>query len=104
LTLQAATNGGFGIVRGQNNNTPTTWHNVHAANGLLSVNRQQVEAVMDNKDIAMRNSINVRAADGCIVGRNENGILVLPFYQVNDESEITDDGLYFINEPNANSP
>jgi hypothetical protein len=103
LTLQAATNNVFGIVKGQSNDSPLTWHNVSAINGLLSINRLLLEALIDAKDVIVKNSINVRARDGCFVGRNEDGTIVLPFQQVNDESEVIDDGLYFINEADAES-
>jgi hypothetical protein len=99
LTLQAATNSQFGIVKGQANNTPAAWHNVSAANGMLSINREHVESVMDTKDIAVKNAINVRAEDGCMVGHNENGIVVLPIRQVENEPVTPTGGtLYLIAE------
>jgi hypothetical protein len=48
LTLQVATNNQFGIVKGQANDSPTTWHNASIVNGIPSVNRGQVESVMDS--------------------------------------------------------
>ena len=78
FTLKAAANNQFGVVKGQANNTQTTWHNASADNGILSINRGQVESVMDGKDTVIKNNINVRAEDNCIVGRNENGIVILP--------------------------
>ena len=101
LTLQAATNSQFGIVRGQSNNTLATWHNASAENGTLSINRVQVEAVMDSKDTNIRNAINVRAEDDCIVGRNNNGIITLNM-RLLDEEPANNTGLSFIRE-NANS-
>jgi hypothetical protein len=49
FTLPGATNTQFGIVKGQSNNTPTTWHHVSAVNGLLSINREQLEAFVESK-------------------------------------------------------
>ena len=105
ITLQLAANEKFGIVKGQQNDSPDTWQNVSAANGLLSVNREQAEAVMDTKDTATRNAINVQAEDGCIVGRNENGIIILPFRYVETEPTSPIDGtLYLIKEVHAATP
>jgi hypothetical protein len=102
LTLQVATNSQFGIVKGQANDSPTTWHNVSIANGVPSVNRGQVESVMDSKDTLakndVRNSINVRAEDNCIVGTNNNGIITLPIRQAETEPVTPPPGLTLIKE------
>jgi hypothetical protein len=105
LTVQAAANDRFGIVKGQSNSTPLTWHNVSAANGLLSINREQLVAMIDSKDNVIKNAINVRAEDHCIVGRNENGVIVLPFRFVDTEPENPTSGtLYLIKEKDADTP
>ena len=50
FTLPAATNDTFGLVKGQRNNTPLTWHLVSvAANGTMSINREALEALIDHK-------------------------------------------------------
>jgi len=49
ITVQLATNNQFGIVRGQPNNTLDTWHQVAANDGLLSVNREVLEFIIDKK-------------------------------------------------------
>ena len=104
LTLQLATNNQFGIVKGQDNNSLTTWHNTSIANGIPSVNRGQIESVMDTKDNVIKNSINVRAEDNCIVGRNENGTIILPIRQVATEPATPAAGtMYLINE-HADTP
>ena len=107
LTLQLATNEKFGIVKGQVNTSPTTWQNVSATDGLLSVNRLQAEEVMNTKDTAVKNSVNVRAEDYCIVGQNQNdgsGMVVLPIRQENTEPVSPVAGkLYLVNE-NASTP
>jgi hypothetical protein len=56
FTFQAASNGRFGIVQGQDNNTPETWHKVSAEDGLLSINRPLIEAAMDN---AVQKNLNI---------------------------------------------
>jgi hypothetical protein len=104
LTLQLATNDKFGIVKGQANTSPTTWHNVHATNGMLSINREQVEVVMDGKDTQVKNSINVRAEDNCIVGRNENGTIVLPIRYAENEPVSPADGTMYLVKENASNP
>ena len=104
LMLQLATNNQFGIVKGQENNTLTTWHNTSITNGIPSVNRGQVESVMDTKDNAIKTSINVRAEDNCIVGRNENGTIILPIRQVETEPVTPVAGtMYLVNE-HADNP
>ena len=105
MTLQAATNSQFGIVKGQANTSPTTWHHVGAVNGVLSINREQVEAVMDSKDSALRRAINVRAEDGSIVGHNVDGMIILPFRYVETEPTSPVDGtLYLVKESDAATP
>ena len=105
LTLQLATNDKFGIVKGQSNASPTTWHNVSATNGMLSIHREHVETVMDTKDTAIKNAINVRAEDNCIVGHNENGTIILPLRQVKEEPANPATGtMYLVNEADANNP
>jgi hypothetical protein len=49
LMLPAASNTQFGVVKGQSNSTPTTWHNVSTTGGLLSINREQLEAFIESK-------------------------------------------------------
>jgi hypothetical protein len=102
LTLQAATNNQFGIVKGQSNTSPATWHHVSVSNGALSINREQLETIINSKDTAIRNAINVRAEDGCIVGQNVDGIIMLPFRYVENEPPNPADGtLYLVKEANA---
>jgi hypothetical protein len=102
LTLPVATNSQFGIVRGQPNDTLTTWHNASIENGTLSINRTQIETVMDSKGITIRDSINVRAEDDCIIGTNNNGVITLPMRLL--ETEPTNNtGLSFIKE-HAHTP
>ena len=105
LTLQTATNSAFGIIKGQSNDSPTTWHLISATNGLLSINRQQLEAMFDTKIKNAINAIRIRAADGCLVGWNDNGDLILPFYQVeNEPNDPREKTLYLVNEANAATP
>jgi hypothetical protein len=49
-SIQHATNERHGIVKGQDNNSPETWHRVSAdEDGTLSVNRAVLEAKIDQK-------------------------------------------------------
>ena len=97
LTVQAATNTKFGIVKGQPNNSPTTWHQVSADNGLLSVNRELLETLVDQKIInaideidctgsgtlteaditKILNMITLLAPDGSVIAKNNGGTLTL---------------------------
>jgi hypothetical protein len=65
---------------------------------MLSINREHVESVMDGKDLAIKNAINVRAEDNCIVGRNDNGVIVLPIRQAENEPTTPPQGLTLIKE------
>jgi len=99
LIVQVATNEHFGIVKGQDNVSPATWHNVSADDGLLSINKEQAETVMREKDLAAIRRINVLAEDYSIVGRNDEGIIKLPIQHVDEIPENPVDGtLYLINE------
>jgi hypothetical protein len=106
FTIQAAANDRFGIVKGQSNNTPLTLQNVSIVGGVPSINREQLEALIDNKIKAAISTINVRAVDNCIVGHNNgNGIITLPIRQVNEEPVNPIDGtMYLVNESNATNP
>jgi len=93
MTVQAATNEKFGIVKGQSNDTPQTWHHVSADNGLLSVNREQIENLIDTKiegidctgsgtltesDITkILDMITLLAPDGSVIAKNNGGRLTL---------------------------
>jgi hypothetical protein len=90
-----ATNSAFGIVKGQPNDTPETWHNVSANNGLLSINRTLLEALIDQKIaengcsgggteltkeliLAILNRITLVGPDGKVIAKNSgNGKLVV---------------------------
>ena len=98
LTVQTAANDRYGIVKGQANNTPATWHNVSAENGLLSINREEATA-------AILNAIQILSADGLIVGQNEHGVITLPIYYVEVEPVSPVPGtLYLIKEDHAITP
>jgi len=55
--------------------------------------------VMDSKDMAVKRAINVRAVDGCLIGQNTDGTIILPIRYMETEPDGTIPGLVFIKEP-----
>ena len=49
FTFQAANNDQFGIVKGQPNNSPETWHRVNFINGMGHINRQALADFIDTQ-------------------------------------------------------
>jgi hypothetical protein len=85
LTLPAATNEQYGIVKGQDNTLPDSWHKVSAdEDGTLSVNRTALEAKIDQKISQSGGGAGgtpldkaVAAPDRSTIGTIENRDLVL---------------------------
>jgi len=65
LNSQLASNEQFGIAKGQQNNSPETWHLVSFLNGLGSINREQLTAFIESQiDAQIKNSGSSNGAGG----------------------------------------